>query len=202
MSHESLALVDWRRRVAALYAQIRAADDPVAAHHLWATGREALIGEHPASPLSADERAGFHGLDIAPYDPAFRFVVAVEPPDEARTLEVPTATDGIVPFALVGNVTLPGLGTLGVWALRTYGGGLFVPLRDTTAGRSSYGGGRYVLDTAKGADLGSDDDRLVVDLNFAYNPSCAYDDAWVCPLAPRQNVLAAAAPVGERSYLR
>ena len=68
---------------------------------------------------------------------------------------------------------------------------------DATAGVETYGGGRYVLDTAKGADLGGSDGRLVVDVNFAYNPSCAYDPAWACPLAPRGNVLGSPLRAGE-----
>jgi len=67
---------------------------------------------------------------------------------------------------------------------------------DRTAG--SYGGGRYLLDTAKGADLGARDARLVVDLNFLYHPSCRYDDAWLCPLAPPENSVAARVEAGER----
>jgi uncharacterized protein (DUF1684 family) len=82
--------------------------------------------------------------------------------------------------------------------LTGYGGGVFLPLRDATSGRQSYGGGRYVLDTVKGADLGEEDGRLVLDFNFAYNPSCSYDPGWVCPLAPPANRLAIAVEAGER----
>ena len=73
-------------------------------------------------------------------------------------------------------------------------------MRDALAGTpgGTYGGGRYLLDTIKGADLGMSHDRLVIDLNFAYNPSCAYDPAWTCPLATRANTLAVDVPVGER----
>jgi len=114
-------------------------------------------------------------------------------------MDVPTGTDGVVPFERVGVVTLPGLGSLAVWALRSYGGGMFVPVKDALAGHGTYGGGRYLLDTIKGAHLGSSDDGIVVDLNFAYNPSCAYDPAWACPLATADNTLAVELPVGERA---
>ena len=115
-----------------------------------------------------------------------------------------TATDGVVPFERIGRLPLPGLGTLDVWWLGSYGGGLFVPLKDATAGWTTYGGGRYLLDTVKGADHGGDVDpatgrgTLVVDLNLAYHPSCAYDPAWACPLAPPGNVLAAEVAAGEQ----
>ena len=93
---------------------------------------------------------------------------------------------------------MPGLGALDVWWLASYGGGLFLPLRDATAGDTTYGAGRYLLDTVKGADLGrTRDGGWVVDLNFAYNPSCAYDPAWACPLAPAGNRLETPVPVGE-----
>jgi uncharacterized protein (DUF1684 family) len=198
-----LTTADWRRRVAELYADVRriAADDPAAAHATWVEGRDELFAEHPASPLTPEARGGFRGLVVAPYDPAFRFEVRVRAASNQR-LEVATGTDGVVPFERIGRVELEGLGGLSVWALRGYGGGLFLPVKDALAGRpgGTFGGGRYVLDTIKGADLGTRDvtgGPLVVDLNFAYNPSCAYDPSWACPLATRGNVLVAAVPVGE-----
>ena len=75
---------------------------------------------------------------------------------------------------------------------------MFVPFRDGTSGAETYGGGRYVLDTVKGADLGMDGERLVLDFNFAYNPSCSYDPRWVCPLSPPANRLPVAVRAGER----
>src|SRR5438094_612159 len=79
-----------------------------------------------------------------------------------------------------------------------YGGGVFLPFRDATSGRTTYGGGRYLLDTAKGADLGVRSDELVLDFNFAYHPSCVHDSTWTCPLAPLENRLAAPIDAGER----
>jgi uncharacterized protein len=115
-------------------------------------------------------------------------------------MDVPTGTDGVVAFDRVGVVHLPDVGTLDVWAHGGYGGGIFVPIKDSSAGRArgTYGGGRYLLDTIKGADLGGDDGEIVLDFNFAYNPSCAYDPAWACPLAPPGNTVSVAIPVGEQ----
>jgi uncharacterized protein (DUF1684 family) len=198
---DALAVLDWRRRVHALYDQVRAADDPAEAHAAWRMQRDRLFAEHPASPLLAEDRPGFAGLSVPRYDAAWRFEVEVKPVEPAH-LDVPTGTDGVVPFDRVGRVELPGLGTLDVWWLGSYGGGIFVPIRDASAGTAggTYGGGRYLLDTVKGADLGGSDGRLVLDLNFAYNPSCAYDPEWACPLAPPGNRLDVAVPVGERTY--
>lgn len=196
----ALAVLDWRRRVHRLYAEVRAEPDPEAGHALWREGRDRLFATHPSSPLLAEERAGFSGLPVAGYDPAWRFEAEVEPAETAH-LDVPTGTDGVVPFDRIGRVRLGDLGTLDVWRLGSYGGGLFVPVKDALAGRpgGTYGGGRYLLDTVKGADLAGDP-ALVVDLNFAYNPSCAYDPEWACPLAPAGNVLAGPVPVGESAW--
>ncbi|WP_062520628.1 DUF1684 domain-containing protein [Demequina silvatica] len=184
---------DWRIRVADLYSEVRAEPDPEVAHRIWAHGRAALLREHPATPVPGPARASFTP-EVVPYRPEMRFVVPVAPAEPERR-EVPTATDGVVPFERVGRVELSGVGSLDVWWLDSYGGGIFVPLRD--ASPRTYGGGRYVLDTVKGADLGGTSDALVVDLNFAYQPSCAYSSDWVCPLPGPGNTLDAAVEAGE-----
>jgi uncharacterized protein (DUF1684 family) len=198
----ALDVADWRRQVFGLYAAVReqAETDPVEAHGIWREGRDALFATHAASPLLADDRAAFGGLPISAYDPVWRFELTIAPAQRAQRLDVETGTDGTVPFDLLGQVSLPAANTLDVWRLATYGGGLFIPVRDALAGQDggTYGGGRYVIDTVKGADLGGTGDTLVIDFNFAYNPSCAYDPAWACPLAPPGNVLAMEIPVGER----
>jgi uncharacterized protein (DUF1684 family) len=199
----SLTLLAWRRAVHALYADVRASADPATAHQAWRAGRDELLAHHPDSPIVAEDRAGFTGARVAPYDPAYRFEVEVDPDVEPQRLEVPTATDGVVPFERIGVLRLPDVGDLDVWWLDSYGGGIFVPVKDALKGRSTYGAGRYLLDTVKGADLGGDVDpatgrgTLVADLNFSYNPSCAYDPAWACPLAQPGNTGPVELPVGE-----
>ena len=188
-------VLDWRSRVTALYADVRAATDPAEGHATWVAGRDALLRTHPASPVPADRRSAYTGAEVGPYDPAYRFVVAVDRDLEPERREVATGTDGVVPLDRAGRVTLPDVGSLDVWWLGSYGGGLFLPVRDRAS--TSYGGGRYLLDTVKGADLGGDPEALVVDLNFAYQPSCAYDEAWACPLPGPTNTLAVEVPVGE-----
>jgi hypothetical protein len=197
---------DWRRSVFALYASVRriAASDPAAAHAHWISCRNELFSSHPASPLLDADRDRFTGLPVPPYDPDWRFELPVHAPAEPQRMDVETGTDGVVPFELLGTVRVPLAGTLDVWRLASYGGGLFVPVKDALAGKrgGTYGGGRYLIDTIKGAELGmSADDgeaTLVLDFNFAYNPSCAYDPEWACPLAQAGNTLPIEIPVGER----
>ena len=194
-----LELISWRRMVSELYAAVRAEADPQAGHKLWRHGRDELFRTHPQSPLPPGDPLRATGLPYWPYDPALRWEVPVLPAEREESRSVPSS-DGTIPLVLVGSVRLPAPvdAAIDVWWLRQYGGGLFLPLRDGTAGTSSYGGGRYALDTAKGADLGGDADSLVVDLNFLYHPSCRYNHAWQCPLAPAGNTISTSVTAGER----
>jgi uncharacterized protein (DUF1684 family) len=194
-----LELVSWRRMVSELYAAVRAEDDPQLAHKLWRGGRDELFRTHPQSPLPPGDPLRATGLPYWPYDPALRWELPLLPAEREESRSVPSS-DGTIPLVLVGSVRLPAPldVVIDVWWLHQYGGGLFLPLRDGTAGTSSYGGGRYALDTAKGADLGGDADSLVVDLNFLYHPSCRYNHAWQCPLAPAGNTISAPVTAGEQ----
>jgi uncharacterized protein (DUF1684 family) len=193
-------LLDWRRRVAEMYAAVRAQADPAIGHQVWQARRDALLRSHPQSPLTADDPMRTSGVPVWPYDPALRWELPIEPVDDGELRLVDSANDGEIRMRLIGRVSLPTPidGTLDCWWLEQYGGGLFVPLKDGTAGRTTYGAGRYLLDTAKGADLGGGDGHIVIDLNFAYHPSCRYDDKWQCPLAPPGNVVKAPVEAGER----
>jgi uncharacterized protein (DUF1684 family) len=82
--------------------------------------------------------------------------------------------------------------------VRGYGGGLWLPFSDASSGTQTYGGGRYLYDTIKGADLGIAGSDILIDFNFAYNPSCAYDVRWSCPLSPLENRLPVEVGAGER----
>jgi len=156
-----------------------------------------MLRTHPDSPVPSAQRASYPGARVAPYDPGLRFEVMVDTDVRTRRMEVPTGTDGVVPFDRIGCAHVPGIGDLDVWWLGSYGGGLFVPVKDGGAGRATYGGGRYLIDTVKGADLGGDGGLVVLDFNFAYNPSCAYDPAWACPLAPPGNTVVKEIIAGE-----
>ena len=216
---EYLALADWRRQIARRYADWRSASvtDPAGATEAFRAARDELFRNHPQSPLPVGARAGFAGLSYWPYDHAYRMEARLEPepglvppegPDEdgaplggAATL--PESHPTGARFRRIGRVPLDGPldgESLAVYWIDAYGGGLFLPFRDATAGRETYGAGRYLLDTIKGADLGGDSQRgiLVLDFNMAYPPSCAYDPRWACPLAPPDTFLSRPVPAGER----
>jgi uncharacterized protein (DUF1684 family) len=197
-AEEYVTLLDWRRRVADMYSAVRAklpADAPVA-HAFWRSAREELFRTHPQSPLLPSERSTFRGLPYYDYDPRFAKRGKIRSLPEER-YDVGTSDGGVIPFVRFGAVDLD-VGSLEVFWLDAYSGGVFLPFRDATANKTTYGGGRYLLDTAKSADLGAIGDELVLDFNFAYHPSCRYDPKWVCPLAPLGNRLQVAIEAGER----
>jgi uncharacterized protein len=196
---DTLALLDWKRRVFALYAAVRAMP-PQSAWELWRDTRDELFRSHPQSPLPRDRRSSFEGIEYWAYDARARALGELEDLESAPEAVATSGTEPILfrPFARASFELRGEPLSLEVAWLTGYGGGAFLCFRDATSGRESYGGGRYLLDTVKGADLGEDDGRLVLDFNFAYNPSCAYDPGWVCPLAPPANRLPVAVEAGER----
>lgn len=211
-----LELADWRRRIGELYAEVRraSASDPAAAHAIWRAERESLYRGHPASPVPIAERDGFRARHW-PYADAWRRTARLEVTDAEAAAGihpaggvpmtisfVPASTGAPPSLDVAGHVTLGlpgGPGRLPVLRLLEYSGGIFVPFGDATNGGATYAAGRYLLDTAKGADLGvTPDNALILDFNFAYQPSCAFDPRWACPLAPPEARLAIAIEVGER----
>jgi uncharacterized protein len=197
---DELELLDYKRRVFALYARVRDDPDPARAFAAWAAARDELFAEHPQSALPPERRTNFEGLTYFAHDPAGR-VLAEVAPAERRRYDVASSDGASMAFERVGVARFALFGEpceLELYWLLGYGGGLFVPFADTTAGEETYGAGRYLLDTVKGADLGMRDGCLVLDFNLAYNPSCSYDPRWACPLAPAPNRLAVPVRMGER----
>jgi uncharacterized protein len=182
---DELALLDWKRRIFALYAEVRAAADPEAAWGRWCAVRAELYRTHPQSPLVGAEPRYFA------YEPQLRTTAAVHDV-EPRTLEIAGSAGSLIRFGRFAVARFELFGEpreLELYWLEAYGGGIFLPFGDETNARDTYAAGRYLLDTVKGADLGGGTHDLVLDFNFAFNPSCAYDVAWACPLSPHANRL-------------
>jgi hypothetical protein len=212
-----LDLYDWRRRVARLYQErdsaLRAGTDPAGVALRWRAGRDTLFKEHPQTPLSGAQRANFAGLPYFAYDATLCLNAELEPDTSEESTMLEASGPHTMRFRRAGRVSfnLEGMPTtLILYWIDVYGGGLFLPFRDATCGTETYGGGRYLVDTVKGSDftrIGAEDGAgaagyrggpLVVDFNYAYNPSCAYDARWVCPLAPNENRLSVAMRAGEQ----
>jgi uncharacterized protein (DUF1684 family) len=198
-----LELAHWRGAVSRLYAEVREASEksPAGAWEAFRSGRDSLFASHPQSPLDKAQKKRFTRLDYYPYNPRLRFRVPVTPlPGGVKRNKVAVDLDeGSLryrPFAIAAFDR----GQLTLFWMEGYGGGLFLPFRDQTNKRETYGGGRYLYDTIKGADLGAGGGEIVLDFNFAYNPSCAYSPRWVCPLSPAENTLTFRVEAGERLF--
>jgi uncharacterized protein (DUF1684 family) len=190
-----LDLADYRASVAQMYLD----DTGVAA---FRAARDALFASHPQSPVPVDERPTFGGLDYYPPTDGFVVDVSPEPADGLVTVDT-GGPDGVVRYRRCARLPTP-WGPLTLFWIDAYGGGLFLPLRDGTSGHDTYGGGRYLTDTVKGT-FGRGVQLLAggglrLDLNYAYNPSCAYDGRWACPLAPAENWLTVPVAAGEKNY--
>jgi uncharacterized protein len=193
-----LDLWDYRRRVHEIYRSARFGGTGEATWRRWIEARDHLFSTHPQTAL--DDPSSFTGLPYFDHDARWRIEARFEPVDEEAQF-VGHSGEGATPYLTVGTATFEGPlgpGRLDVLWLDAYGGGIFVPFRDSTSGRATYGGGRYLLDTVKGADLGHRGNLITFDFNYAYHPSCVYSPRWSCPLAPPNNQLSFEVEAGER----
>ena len=194
-----LTLLEWKRQIFSLYQEARISS-PEEGWMRWREVRDDFFRSHPQSPIPNELREGFVGLDYFPYDESWRALAEVVPV-EIEPVSIGASGGQSILFERFAEARFSLGGkrlALDLYWLEGYGGGLFLPFSDATSGSETYPAGRYLLDTVKGADLGSLGARLVLDFNFAYNPSCAYDPHWVCPRAPTANRLAVSVRAGER----
>ena len=199
MSHFA-GLAQYRHIVAESYARLRTNPNLPKACESFRTERDNLFKQNPLSPIPAEQRPQYNGVPYAPYDPAWRFTVPIHYDIESviYELDLPEGLFRYQSFAQIEFTAPTGeQGHLTLYWILGYGGGVFLPFGDATNKQTTYGGGRYLYDTIKGADLGISSATIVLDFNFAYHPSCRYSPEWLCPLAPIENRLPFAVPVGE-----
>jgi len=208
-SEQLLDLYDFRRRVSALYRErnetLQNGGSPVQAWERFRLGRDDLFAHHPQSALNEEQRAAFRRLDYFPYEESARVHGILTTDVEPEQSLVGTSGDDAMPMTRAGRVQFVLAGeayALTIFWIDVYGGGLFLPFRDRTAPKETYGGGRYLIDTVKGSDFPyfsrqGDSAEVTLDFNYAYNPSCAYDFRWACPLAPPENHLQGEVRAGE-----
>jgi uncharacterized protein (DUF1684 family) len=201
-------LWDYRSQVRALYQHVRDAHtlentDPLEVHREFCQARDQLFQSHPQSALAADQKRHFQHLEYFPYNPSLRFLLPIDLNIKPEVLEF-QISEGTVRAERFGKVQFAVSGvpcSLSLFWLLGYGGGVFLPFGDATNNHQTYGGGRYLLDTIKHADLGRIGDLVVIDFNYAYNPSCAYNPRWSCPLTPLENRLNIPVQAGEKVFL-
>lgn len=202
---DRLSLAQWRMEVTALYSSVRdiSQSDPASASNFFRAQRDALFENHTQSPLSPSQQKVFQGLIYFDYDDRFRIIGTIDQNIQAETRELHLGPDGLMRYTRIARIDfilLERSCSLDLFWIEGYGGGIFLPFRDLTSGTSTYSAGRYLFDTIKGVNLGTDSSSINLDFNFAYNPSCAYNDSWVCPLLPNENRLPVLVNAGEKAY--
>lgn len=204
-ANSRIALADWRRIISESYAAVRGAPEGarIFSWQDWRATRNDLFKLHPQSPLNQQQRDDFAGLPYFDYRPEFCVEARLDSVVASESFHVHLSTDGDFNYSRVATArfAISGIAAqLSLFWIEGYGGGLFLPFKDATNGHETYGGGRYLYDTIKGVDLGVRNDKIVLDFNFAYNPSCAYHPRWVCPLSPRENRLPFPVTAGEMDF--
>jgi uncharacterized protein len=161
-----------------------------------------FFGTHPQSPLGHDQRQTFAGLAYYEPNDALRFVAAVEFLDRNEPpISMETSTGDQREYFRWGRIQFEVDGQPAHLTIYSdyEGESLFLPFKDATNGSETYGAGRYLDNHRPGLrQIGAD--QIEVDLNFCYNPYCAYSDAYSCPLPPRENWLAVAIRAGEKVW--
>jgi uncharacterized protein len=207
-----LDLFDYRSRVAEMYRERKratlAGEDAAMVLERFRDARDELFAKHPQSALDIEQKQKFQGLRYFPYNPAMCVAADIDMDVEPVQLSVAMNAEETMTMTTVGRLHFKledASVALSLYWLNIYGGGLFLPFRDTTSPAESYGGGRYLFDTIKGSDFlatsgASGIERILLDFNYAYNPSCAYNDRWVCPLAPVENRLQVPISAGELKF--
>ncbi len=207
-----LDLYDYRCRVADMYRVRRqatlAGEDAASVLQRFREARNELFVKHSQSALDVEQKRKFQGLRYFHYNPAMCVEADIDTGVEPVQSNVAMNAEESMTMTTVGRLhfTLEGVRVaLSLYWLNIYGGGLFLPFRDTTSPAESYGGGRYLFDTIKGSDFLASTgalriERILLDFNYAYNPSCAYNDRWVCPLAPVENRLSIPVRAGEMKF--
>lgn len=206
-------LYNYRLRNASLYRErakaVLAGEDAAQIWQRFRAGRDELFATHPQSALDEEQRGQFQSLPYFPYNPAMCVIARVDTDIKAETFTVAMNAQEPMTMTRAAHLHFEIEGqavSLSVYWLNVYGGGLFLPFRDATCPQESYGGGRYLFDTIKGSDFlpvsGSNiKERFLLDFNYAYNPSCAYNSKWVCPLSPPENRLRVAIRAGEKNFM-
>ena len=157
--------------------------------------KDAFLRQDPRSPLSHHQRHTFEGVPYYPFEPALRLELPLDRDVPDEVVAVDTSTGDSQEYRRAGKVRFAVDGEAAQLTIyQGAGGELFLPLRDATSGEETYGAGRYLEPKL------IDDERVLVDFNYLYNPYCAYNEAWSCPLPPRENWLGVPLRAGEKAF--
>jgi len=158
--------------------------------------KDKFFSTHPQSPLTPEQKRGFSGLSYFDEDPSLRLEVQVDKFPEQIQFDMQTSTGQLQTYTRYGSFKFDLDGQVAELTLYASPHGFFLPFVDGLAGQETYPAGRYLDPEPLTGD------RFLVDFNLAYNPYCAYNEMWSCPLTPPENRLNLPIRAGEKLFMK
>lgn len=162
--------------------------------NLFRVEKDEFFGSHPQSPLTREQRKDFKGLHYFPENDALRLEVKVDEFEDKQTFEMQTSTGTVQVYERFGKFQFVVDGVTAELTIYRSQHGFFLPFVDILAGRETYPAGRYLDPEPLPGGY------FFVDFNVAYNPYCAYNEMWSCPITPAENRLKVAIRAGEKLF--
>ena len=156
--------------------------------------KDDFFASHPQSPLTSEQKRNFHGLDYFNENSDLQLEVQVEKFPEQKQVVIQTSTGQTQTYTRYGKFKFAVDGQDAELTLYSSENGFFLPFADSLAGVETYPAGRYLEPDPLAGD------RFLVDFNLAYNPYCAYNEMWSCPLTPPENRLKVPIRAGEKMF--
>lgn len=148
------------------------------------------------SPLTREQKAAFQGLKYFPENPALRLEVEVQPFPKPEEIQMQTSTGDVQVYTRYARVSFTVEGQPAELTIYASDSGYFLPFVDSLANKETYGAGRYLEPETE------DGVHFYIDFNLAYNPYCAYNENWNCPITPAENRLKVPIRAGEKLFLQ
>ena len=156
--------------------------------------KDEFFGSHPQSPLTREQKKEFKGLNYFPENDSLRLEVKVDEFPVKQRFEMQTSTGDVQHYEKFGRFNFIVDGIEADLTIYQSPNGFFLPFVDSLAGRETYPAGRYLEPEPLPGG------RFIVDFNIAYNPYCAYNEMWSCPITPAENRLKVAVRAGEKLF--
>lgn len=157
--------------------------------------KDTFFTQDPQSPLTLPQKQGFQGLDYFPEAPELRFEIPIEHLSQEQEIRIQTSTGDFQQYQKYGVIHFPVDGQMVELTIYANQHGFFLPFVDSLAGTETYPAGRYLEPEPL------PDGKFLIDFNQAYNPYCAYNEHWSCPLTPYENRLKIPISAGEKVFL-
>jgi hypothetical protein len=156
--------------------------------------KDDFFKDHPQSPLTPEQKRNFKGLNYFPENPDLQLEIEAEDLPKKERIEMQTSTGDIQEYYRHSRIQFKVEGKEAELTIYEGPNGFFLPFIDSLAGKETYPAGRYL----EPEELSGG--RFRIDFNVAYNPYCAYNEHWSCPLTPFENRLKVPIRAGEKLF--